>query len=126
MKAKFLVIGVGFVIGALSVWFVAYDKQVIMGVSSYTLIGIGSFVASLCLSLFRNDHPKQLALRVYLGILLAAIARIAYDTTLVDPTSHNLFPFELIVYTIFSLPPALAGAYLVYLVRRKSRNDKRA
>jgi hypothetical protein len=47
------------------------------------------------------------------GALAFVIGRIVLDTS-VDPTSHNLWPFELVFWGV----PALLFLALVWLVRR--------
>jgi hypothetical protein len=48
--------------------------------------------------------------------MAAVAARIFYDVTFWDKTSHNLFPFELILYTIIIIPSAFTGSFLAYLI----------
>lgn len=45
-----------------------------------------------------------------LGFILAVMARVIYDTR-IDPTSHNLFPFEIIIAFFISFTTSLLGGF---------------
>lgn len=63
---------------------------------------------------------RPFARAVWLGaaVLPAAVfARVVYDG-LRDPTSHNLWPFELAIAFGVALPPAVAGALAGWLLLR--------
>lgn len=53
-----------------------------------------------------------------LGAPAAALARVIVETVLVDPTSHNLWPFELAAYGLLGFAGAVPGALLGALARR--------
>jgi hypothetical protein len=61
------------------------------------------------------------------GFFFAVLLRIVYDLTFIDPSSHNLFPVELIIWSIMALIPAVAGAFLGNMILRlikKSQSEK--
>lgn len=61
------------------------------------------------------------------GFIVAVLLRIVYDLTFIDPTSHNLFPVELVMWSIMAFIPAVAGAFLGNMILRligKSRSEK--
>jgi len=61
------------------------------------------------------------------GFFVAVLLRIVYDLTFIDPTSHNLFPIELVMWGIMAFIPAVAGAFLGNMILRlirKSRSEK--
>jgi uncharacterized membrane protein YccC len=101
---------VGLIIGGITYWFKPYGE---LGIPEIVLPwSLGAFLGSLLLMLFVNEKPPKIALLVSLGIALAVLARIIYDTTFVDSTSHNMAPFEIIICGIITIPSAFAGAYL--------------
>lgn len=62
------------------------------------------------------------------GFAIAIVLRIVYDLTFVDPTSHNLFPIELVFWSIMAFIPAIAGSFLstmVFRIINKSRTEKK-
>jgi hypothetical protein len=61
------------------------------------------------------------------GFFIAVLLRIVYDLIVIDPASHNLFPIELVIWSIMAFIPAVAGAFLAIMILRlirKSRSEK--
>jgi hypothetical protein len=52
------------------------------------------------------------ALIISIGVMLGMVSRIGADLVK-DPSSHNLFPFELMIGLVTVLPAAFLGSYLV-------------
>lgn len=111
---------VGLIIGVIAYWVEPYVQTDIPG--SFFIWSFGAFFGSLLLMLFVNEKPTKIALLVSLGITLAVIAKIIYDTIFVDSTSHNLAPFEIIICGIITIPSAFVGVYLGFLIK-KFRNN---
>jgi uncharacterized membrane protein YeaQ/YmgE (transglycosylase-associated protein family) len=113
----------GLIIGVIAYWVEPYVQTDIPG--SFFIWSVGAFLGSLLLMLFVNEKPTKIALLVSLGITLAVIAKIIYDTIFVDSTSHNLAPFEIIICGIITIPSAFAGVYLGLLIKKvKTRFNK--
>jgi uncharacterized membrane protein YeaQ/YmgE (transglycosylase-associated protein family) len=112
---------VGLLIGAITDWFYPHG-----GLPDFVLPwSIGAFFASFLLKLFVDEKPPIIALLVSLGVALAVLARLIYDTTFVDPTSHQFGPFEIIICGIITIPCAFAGVYLGLLYKNvRKRFDK--
>jgi hypothetical protein len=55
---------------------------------------------------------------------LRSFARILFDITFWDSTSHNLAPFEIIFYGIFIVPSAIAGGYIGLLINKMAATQK--
>jgi H+/Cl- antiporter ClcA len=47
---------------------------------------------------------------------MAVLARVLFET-IQDPTTHNLWPFEVAISVAVGLLAGIAGTLLVYLVR---------
>lgn len=95
-------------------WFAAAWANVRMAASVFSFLVFG-----LALGI---AQPRRWLLLACIAIgsspvLLAA--NILHDWTR-DATSHNLFPFEFLIYGVISLP-ALVGALLGFLLRRASQ-----
>jgi hypothetical protein len=67
----------------------------------------------LIAGVFRKNQPSWNALTVSFGVMLGMLSRILVDI-LLDPTSHNLFPFELMIGLVIVLPVCFVGAYLIH------------
>jgi hypothetical protein len=68
-----------------------------------------AFIAGIVCGVFSEKHFALTSLLVTLGFALAIIIRVLYDTIFVDPTSHNLFPIEVMIWTIMAAIPAFIG-----------------
>ncbi|WP_076499074.1 hypothetical protein [Belliella pelovolcani] len=102
----------GFLIGGLGYWFQPYNDLYILGINIYLIIGVGAFLASLFMSLYKKRKPIKIASFVTIGIILAVVCRIVYDITFWDGTSHNLAPFELVICGLIAFIPAIIGGFL--------------
>jgi hypothetical protein len=69
---------------------------------------VTSFAASFVLVAFTNARRRVVLLGVVAAAIAADIADIAYDVSL-DPTSHNLFPLELMMTGVISIAGAAIG-----------------
>jgi hypothetical protein len=52
------------------------------------------------------------------GPAIANLIRILFETTFVDPTSHNLFPFEVVIAVFVGVPSAALGSGVGHLVQK--------
>jgi hypothetical protein len=110
---------VGLIIGGIAYWLEPYVRTDIPG--SFFIWSVGAFFWALLLILFVNEKPPKIALLVSLGIALAVLLRIIYDTIFVDSTSHNLAPFEIIICGIITIPSAFVGVYLGLLIKKLNK-----
>ena len=85
--------------------------------SAHTKIWVGvSFILGFAATYFNRKKFAVSAVIVTSGFIAAALFRIFFDLIFVDPTSHNLFPIELIMYGLMSFIPAMAGAFLCSMI----------
>jgi hypothetical protein len=118
IKIRFGITLVGLIVGGIAYWFQPYNQDTVMGINMWLIMTIGATISSFLLKLFVDEKPPKIALLVSLGIALAVLARIIYDTTFWDSTSHNMAPFEIIICGIITIPAAFAGAYLGLLIKK--------
>ena len=71
-----------------------------------------AFIAGIVCGLFSARHFALTGLLVTVGFALAVVIRVIYDSTFVDPASHNLFPIEVMFWTIMAAVPAFVGTLL--------------
>lgn len=81
-----------------------------------------SFAASFALVAFTTARRKMILLGVVAAAIAANVANIIYDVS-DDPTSHNLFPFELAVTGVISIAGAVAGIAIASAFRRKAESN---
>jgi len=120
-KSKILIITIGLIIGIISYWFISYDDIQIKGNFIFLSAILGSFIGSFILNFILKVKPNKIPKFISLGVSIAILIRIIYDTTFWDKTSHNLAPFEIIYFIIISLPSAFAGSYLPELIKYLKR-----
>lgn len=118
MKVKLASIIAGVVIGGIGYWFQPYNQLNVFGIHTYIIWFVGAFLISMLLMFLFKCKKLTLSSFMALGILLAVTLRILFDIAFLDPTSHNLFPFEIIICGIVSFPGALAGAFFPGLFKR--------
>lgn len=111
-KAVFIVL-FGVLVGAFGYWSVDFLKPDDFQSVIYTVLGPGAFLGSVISGLVAKKQPAFNALNISLGVLLGMLSRIFADLIL-DPTSHNLFPFELMLGLVIVVPAAFLGSFLVY------------
>ncbi len=102
-------------------WQIPYNKVSLPN----TLYGPGLVVVGLAAAAARAlGKARLLAVILVVGAAVPAaiIARVAVETTK-DPTSHNLWPFEVIIAAFVGVTCSLAGALLGSLPRLFSKRE---
>jgi hypothetical protein len=111
-KRHLPIIALGLVVGVLGYWTADFSKEEDFSRVIYTIMGPGTFIASIIAFVVRKKSPIYTALLVSLGVMLGMLSRIFFDI-IKDPSSHNLFPFELMIGLVIVLPAAFLGVFLV-------------
>ncbi|MBC6365416.1 hypothetical protein [Algoriphagus sp. AK58] len=112
-KINWLILTLGFMVGALGYWTADFSEERALYESLYFIKAPGALLAVIIAGLIRKNEPAQNALRVTFGVMLGMLSRIVFDLTL-DPSSHNLFPFELMIGLVIVMPVTFVGSYLIY------------
>lgn len=114
----------GFVVSLLAVgaywWPPSYSEiQVIPSWWVFALISI-----AVALIFASNDFRKSMLMgaTVAAGAIGAVAVRIVIDVV-GDPTSHNLWPFEIVIASLFVVPSALLGSAVGVVIRRLIRRS---
>ncbi|MFI5234551.1 MAG: hypothetical protein ACHQXA_02465 [Gemmatimonadales bacterium] len=121
ISSRLIRLGIGTLAGFLAcdllLWPVPYS-QVAMGrhPPADALYLFGALAGVLTALLVRREWRAPI-LAVVLGFVLAVMARVVVDTSR-DPTSHNLWPFEVIIAIWFGGIAAVAGVGMVRLWER--------
>lgn len=112
-KSNLLPILLGALIGAFGYWTTDFSEDNALYNSVYYVKAPGTFLVVLLIGIIRKNQPAWNALMVSLGVMLGMLSRIFADM-IVDPNSHNLFPFELMIGLAIVLPVSFVGAYLIH------------
>ena len=108
----------GLICGALSYWFNPYNNLYFLGIPIYYIMGISSFISVIGLGLKFKNYIFSIPIYFCIAFIIAAMMRIIYDTTIIDPTHHNLFPFEIGLILIVIVPSSLLGSILIYFINK--------
>lgn len=112
-NSNVLPILIGVLIGAFGYWTADFSEENALYQSVFYIKAPGAFLATLFVGILRKNQPAWNALMVSLGVMLGMLSRIFADI-IVDPSSHNLFPFELLIGLVIVLPVSFIGAYLIH------------
>lgn len=109
MTASFLAVGIPY-------WLIPYNKASLPG----SLLTPGLAVVVLFAMLLRMHAAASFwraTSMIGLSACTAVMARVLVDVAR-DPTSHNLWPFEVVIALLVGLPCAAAGAVVGGLIAR--------
>ena len=112
-KSNALPILLGVLIGAFGYWTADFSEKDALYQSVFYIKAPGSILVTLLVGIFKKNQPAWNALMVSFGVMLGMLTRIITDMV-IDPTSHNLFPFELLIGLVIVLPVTFVSAYLIH------------
>lgn len=111
------VVFAAFLVCGLLLWPIPYSQVSLPGnPSSGLLLLLGGAVGFVAAFLIRPGFAAPW-LAVPMGFALAVLARVGVETAR-DPTSHNLWPFEVVILGGVGLAAGLIGVTLARLVQR--------
>lgn len=111
------VVFAAFLACGLLLWPIPYSRVSLPGNPSSTLLLLlGGAVGFVAAFLIRPGFAAPW-LAVPMGFALAVLARVAVETWS-DPTSHNLWPFEVVILGGIGLAAGLIGVTLARLLQR--------
>ena len=111
------VVFAAFLACGLLLWPIPYSQVSLPGNPSSTLLLLlGGAVGFVAAWLIRPGFAAPW-MTVPMGYALAVIARVVVETSS-DPTSHNLWPFEVVILGGIGLAAGLIGVTLARLVQR--------
>ena len=106
----------GLLLTGIPYWRLPYSANLFADLG--ILLGLGGLGLVTALLAFAAIAPAGRLFAVMIGAFPAAVAlRVAVETAQ-DPTSHNLWPFELIIMAVFSLVAVVPGLLIGILLRR--------
>lgn len=112
---------VAFLAVGLPYWRLPYSKASLPGYAIAIIFVVSAALRGSC-----RSSSWQAFLIVGLALPAAVMARVAYETSK-DPTSHNLWPLEVILAAAIgfagSLPGAVVGGLIASAVKRGSAKD---
>lgn len=124
MKLKNQIISLlsGLICGVLSYWFHGATEMYAFGLNIYMILGVSTFISAFGIGFIKRIAYLHTPILICAGFVIAALARIFYDVIL-DSTSHNLFPFEILFLLVIGTPCAFAGWWLVDSMNKKMKKN---
>ena len=111
------------VVTGIFIWISSYYNHNI----DFTIPFVLSVLFAFAFSILTELQLRKIMLATTIGVIIALVTKIIIDWQL-DPTSHNLFPFEimidLFVISIASLIGATIGLVYRRLRKRKLSDNK--
>ena len=97
----------GLISGALVHWSTGYNQELMVaGMGKWLLTGILSGLVTLGFIILSKERPLSYIHMIVAGTVGAVLLRVLSDVVFIDPTHHNLWPFEIlftaVVASIFS------------------------
>ena len=99
----------------IPIWFTSYHTFIntrIIRVSA-----ILTLLLSLLITLITKDQYKKIFYTIVPGFIIATFIKIIIDS-IPDSSTHNLWPFEMIYYTIMAFLAALIGIGAGFVIKR--------
>lgn len=121
-KKILLTIAFGFLVGAIGYWTADFSEEGEFARVIYSILGPGAFICSVVSFALRKRFPGFIALQVSLGVMLGMLSKIIYDIVL-DSSSHEMLPFELLLGLVIVVPAAFFGSLLVWGIFKIAGKD---
>jgi len=122
LKENLLLLAAGLLPGAIAFWINAYNDYDVLGIDQRIVLAAGTLLVAFIARLLTKKETLALATFIAAGVILAFLFRVAYDTTFIDKTHHNLLPFSIFLYSVISFPAAFLGSLLARLITGKSKS----
>lgn len=102
---------------ALPYWFASTDAVSDDGIfGRLWLVAAVLVVTTAAAGLLRAVRSLVVVALMLVPVPVAVLGRVVIDLA-ADPTSHNLWPIELVVSSVLAAPPVLLGALLARVIR---------
>jgi len=108
---------IGFLCAIPAYWLNAYNEMTLLGIHIYWILSLAVLVASAWISWKSRMSVARVVVTLCTGVMLGVSSRIGYDM-IRDPTTHNLFPFEILATQVVAMVSAFTGTFLAGVFRR--------
>ena len=85
-------------------------------------MGLSAFLLGIIAAFYGMKKPLMSTLQVTIGFAAAVLAKALYDVLVTDPTSHNLWPIEVLIVAGIAFSAAFVGTMIVKAYRSKQQN----
>lgn len=99
----------------IPIWFTSYHT--FTNTKIIRVSAILTLLLSLFVTLITKDQYKKIFYTIVAGFIIATFIKIIIDS-IPDPSTHNLWPFEIIYYTMMAFLAALIGVGVGFVIKR--------
>ncbi|PSL01723.1 hypothetical protein [Cecembia rubra] len=117
-----LVFGLAFLVAALTNWTVPYEDLGLMEDGSALRWAFYAAVLSLISHFRHNQLSGKVAIWIAMGFVTAVILRIVFDI-FNDSSTHNLWPFEVVLALGITFAPAFVVGLVFKVVQRTLKGE---
>ena len=119
-KRPLATIGLAFLGAAITHWYIPHEQVSMMAKSFIITWVVIAFVTGALGVMLMKRAVRESSLLVTTGFVLAVFLRVIFEI-LKDPTSHNLWPFEILITILIALPASMLGAFLISSIGNKDK-----
>ena len=113
-----ILLGIGFIAAGIAQWTITLSEINMINITFILRWSLAALLAGLAGGLISSKSPLKVALFGAIGATTAILMRALFDILVIDPSSHNLIPFELVLGFILAFPVMLIGAGVAYRLNR--------
>lgn len=99
----------------IPIWFTSYHT--FTNTKIIRVSAILTLLLSLLVTLITKDQYKKIFYTIVSSFIIATFIKIIIDS-IPDSSTHNLWPFEMIYYTIMAILAALIGVGAGFVIKR--------
>ena len=103
----------------IPIWFTSYHT--FTNTKIIRVSAILTLLLSLLVTLITKDQYKKIFYTIVSSFIIATFIKIIIDS-IPDSSTHNLWPFEMIYYTIMAILAALIGVGAGFVIKRFFQN----
>ena len=107
------IILITFLVTGIFIWFSSYHNHN----NDFTIPLLLTVFFALAFSILTELQLRKIVLATMIGVIIALIIKIIIDLRF-DPTSHNLFPFEIVIGSFIISIGSLIGAAIGFIYRK--------
>lgn len=110
-----IILALGVLIGIVGYWTVDVSEDRALFIAVLKILGPGAFFGAMLSAFIQKGRPYFNTLVISSGVTIGMLSRIFWDM-IQNPSSHNFFPFELLIGLAIVLPAAFLGSFLIYII----------
>lgn len=117
-RNSIFILTLGAIAGGFVHWPIPYEEMAMSSQAYVLKMGIAGIFVGIIGVILKKKTPLMVSFLATAGFALAIIIRVAFDMIAIGSSSHNLWPFEILIIVLISFPTSLVGAGLIGLINK--------